>query len=486
LCREPDILGRQRADFRQKLHIAKLHSGQRSLAKGLLITGSDLVPGMLTNSLPVMRTQNPANGFTSREDAPPSVFERRLFWLLATLVVIYAALAGFRTVSAHDLGWQLATGRWAVQHHRIFSIDVFSYTAAGRPWIYPVVSGLIFYGVFLLGGFVLLNLAWGWRPVWAQLPLLLWRGSGASAAIALLAVPLIANRTVPRAEMFTTLLFATFLVLSWEYHQTGVARLWQLPLLMVAWVNLHLGFIAGWAVLTAYVYLELLEISFPGARRMRALGRLKRATPWVLATVLATLVNPWGWGLFAALLGQQRAMALHSAIIAEWSAVPMSSLAFARSLSLRNGNDAFYLLFAVGVVGIGFAAIQRRAGAAVLLAAALYLGARHSHNEALFACVVVVVAGDVLAIALRSAQRILPDAGMRAILSLAAAALMVVFTGVRCADLVSNRRYLGDTTILSFGGGLSWWFPQGAARFIEDQKPPGRIFNTYDEGGFVM
>src|SRR3989442_142721 len=41
--------------------------------------------------------------------------------------------------------------------------------------------------------------------------------------------------------MFTTVLFAAFLSLIWENFQTGRARLWLLPVLMVAWVNLHLG-----------------------------------------------------------------------------------------------------------------------------------------------------------------------------------------------------------------------------------------------------
>ena len=86
--------------------------------------------------------------------APPSavsadgsrvISRRSLFLILGVIALIYALLAGLRTVADNDLGWQMATGRWVAQHHRVFSADVFSYTAYGQPWIYPVGCGLLFY-----------------------------------------------------------------------------------------------------------------------------------------------------------------------------------------------------------------------------------------------------------------------------------------------------------------------------------------------------
>ena len=54
---------------------------------------------------------------------------------------------------------------------------------------------------------------------------------------------------------------------------------------------------------------------------------------------------------------------------------------------------------------------------------------------------------------------------------------------LRSADLVSNRSYLGSTDLGSFGMGLSWWFPERAATFLEREDIPAQIFNTYNEGG---
>src|SRR5271169_15045 len=136
-----------------------------------------------------------------------SAFERRLFHALAFLALTYAFLAGLRTVQDFDVGWQMATGRWIVQHHSVPSIDVFSYTAQGQPWIYPVGAGIFFYAAYLLGGYVLLS--WiGAAACCGTVALLLRRGSAFSAGLAILAIPLIAFRTTPRADMFTVVLFA--------------------------------------------------------------------------------------------------------------------------------------------------------------------------------------------------------------------------------------------------------------------------------------
>src|ERR1039457_2106681 len=235
-----------------------------------------------------------------------SRLNRRLFLVLAAIALIYAFLAGLRTVSDCDLGRQLATGRSVVQHDHISSTDVFCYTAQGEPWIYPVGSGLVLYATYLLGGYALIS--WlGALACVATVALLLRRGSAVSAGIAILAVPLIAWRTTPRADMFTVVLFAAFLSLLWENYQTGQARLWSLPLLMVAWVNVHFGFAAGLALILAYVGVELTETILGDTRRRAAMQRLRRSSGWLLCTVVATLANPWGWGLYRALLLQERA-----------------------------------------------------------------------------------------------------------------------------------------------------------------------------------
>jgi hypothetical protein len=87
----------------------------------------------------------------ARADHP--AFDRHLFLVLACIALVYAFLAGLRTVADPDTGWQVATGRWVTQHHQVPSVDVLSYTVQGQPWIYPVGAGVIFYLAFLTGGY---------------------------------------------------------------------------------------------------------------------------------------------------------------------------------------------------------------------------------------------------------------------------------------------------------------------------------------------
>src|SRR5579885_2284742 len=42
-----------------------------------------------------------------------------------------------RTGLSGDTFWHVAVGRWMLDHHRLLTSDVFSYTAAGRPWHTP-------------------------------------------------------------------------------------------------------------------------------------------------------------------------------------------------------------------------------------------------------------------------------------------------------------------------------------------------------------
>ncbi|HEY1731330.1 MAG TPA: tetratricopeptide repeat protein [Terriglobales bacterium] len=410
---------------------------------------------------------------------------RRIFLVLGALALIYAFLAGLRTVSDPDLPWQLASGRWIVQHHQIPSTDVFSYTATGSPWIYPAGAELIFYGLYKLGGFALLSWLGALTSV-GTVAVLLRRGSALTAALAIIALPLIADRTVPRAEMFTVLLFAAYLSLLWENFQTCRARLWLLPLLMLAWVNLHLGFIAGFALIVGFIGLDISELLFGEKRRSPALLRLKRSLPWYAATAVATLVNPWGWKLYDALIRQNRAMATHAHIIAEWASAHWSWHGSIGSFSQQPIQFTLTLVMLVVVVAGLAALIQLQLGAAVLLAGALWATMRYVRMESLTACIVILIGGSVLTVLATQIAARLPNVKLRSAVAITAALAIAVLAVARSYDYASDRLYLASSARTSFGAGLSWWFPKAAADFIEQQNLPANVFNSFNEGGYIV
>lgn len=428
------------------------------------------------------RASHPRTSRKLAQTRPRVDLDRQLFLVLGVAALAYALLAGLRMVMDFDLGWHLATGRWIVQHHKIPSTDVFSYTAAGQPWIYPVGSALLFYATFLIGKYALLS--WlGAIAGAATIALLISARTLLPAVLSILAIPIIVLRTSPRAEMFTVVLFAGFLVLLWRQHETGAARLWLLPLLMLAWVNLHLGFVAGLALLGVDILMEVLDMLWPD-RRQAAIDRLRVAWPWLLATVAATALNPWGAGIYRAVLRQQSATTAHSQWITEWAPTRLNWTLASMSFSLRQPDGALYVLLLVAAAAFAVALWQGKPGAALLLGAAVALAIRHIRFQAFFAEVTIMVGGAILTSALAGGWAKIKR---NRVGSLAAICLVYALVGLAClraADLVSNRVYLG-TNLSSFGAGLSWWFPQDAAAFIEHENLPGRVFNTYNEGGYL-
>jgi hypothetical protein len=435
----------------------------------------------------VARDQREGKGIAT--GGPRSDIATQVAFVLSLVAIGYAFLAGLRSLTVTDLGWQLATARWIVQHHQIPSTDVFSYTAQGQPWVYPVGSGLFFYGAYRLGGYALLS--WIQAAACAgTTALLVWRRSIVSAVLGILAVPMIAVRTGARADMFSVVLFAAFLVLLWQQHQTGRARLWLLPILMVAWVNLHLGFIAGLALMAAYVAVEALDMVWR-ERRGAAAEHLRACWPWFIAACVATLVNPWGWGIFAAVFRQTSAMDTLTLWTSEWGSAMLNWAVMSLGFSLHNPTGAFYLMLLIAVVAVAVALLRGEFGAAALVSGAAIIAVRHIRFEALFGVVAVIVAGDVLASALarlsRSGKASVRWTRCSTGLILGATLLAAMLACLRSADLVSGRRYLASGDELgSFGTGLSWWFPERAAAFIERENLPGQIFNSYNDGGYFV
>jgi len=203
--------------------------------------------------------------------------QRIAAWALFGLALAYAFVAALRTVADFDVGWLLATGRYLVTHHEVPRTDVLSYTAYGVPWIYPPFGGALLYLVYTVGGFAALS----WMNAVACVAVVavsVGRPRFLTCALAILAVPSIAFRTAPRAELFTTFFFAVYLALLWKHRREGQAPLWLLPPIMLAWVNAHSGFSAGIALLGFYAAQELLELCF-ASRRLEAARRLQSAAP---------------------------------------------------------------------------------------------------------------------------------------------------------------------------------------------------------------
>jgi Tfp pilus assembly protein PilF len=419
----------------------------------------------------------------------------RLFFFVAFLAVFYAALACLHTVGDFDLGWQLATGRYQFQHHAIPAADVLSYTAAGTPWYYPPFSATILYAIFRAFGYPGLT----WLCVAASVLLTLYvlsravpHKSVAVAALLLLAAPSLAYRLAPRADLFTTVFFAVMLCELWRFHRRQSARLWLLPVVMLLWVNLHPGFIAGLELLAAYLLLEAFALPF-SATRPSALARLRKAWPWLLSAAAALFLNPWG---VAAFRQAQQLTRIDPSLppVGESTSVQLSWHLARLALDLRDPDSSFCWLLAIAAVTLLLALRRRHYGAGLLLGVAMVAAIQRLRYQGLFSIIVTVVGGTLLAeasteLAARLRARAAPTPArlwsVSACGAVALALLLAAVTALRVTDLVTDRYYVVSSSITSFGAGESVWFPERAAAFIEAQKLPGNIFQPINIGGFT-
>ncbi len=411
------------------------------------------------------------------------------------LVLLSALCAGLHTVADYDMGWHLATGRYVVQHHQIPRTDVLSFTSAGKPWAYPPFAGVLFYLTYNAFGYA--GLSWFCAlACLAVVAYLVRRGDIGSAVLAMFAVQSIAARAAPRADLFSTVFFAFFLGELWSYHHETRSRPWLLPVLMLFWVNLHPGFIAGLGAIGAYLLIEASDLPF-AERRQAVLLRLRRIWPWLAACGAATIVNPWGPGIYVSsltlsgLAAPTQGKLNGNTFIGEFRGVPISTHLLYQLVDVRHMENGLTWLLLVAIALVGLFLWQRQLGAAGIVAIALYSGLAHARYMGIFAITIATLGGPLLSEFFVSGSTLETEKDSRSLIRVPEAMAIlvtIVFCGVtllHIADFVSSRTYVVFNADWRFGAGESSWFPARAAAFIKREQLPANIFEEYALGGYA-
>jgi hypothetical protein len=234
----------------------------------------------------------------------PQRLNGKLYRLFVTLLIVYAALTSFGPMMNQvDLGWQVAQGRWIVQHFAPYSHDLFNYPNLNRPVIneYPLFE-IVLYTAWSLG--------W-WGPclltafAYVTLLVVLFRGAqkiGMSesplVAIAAGLMLLFFQVAFPLRPHVATYLgvVVTGLFLLTHRNAKNWTSFWPLALLQIAWTNCHSGFVLG----PAMVGLFGVEATIRHLLRDKMVPWLELRT-WLGATALiflACFINPDGAARF--------------------------------------------------------------------------------------------------------------------------------------------------------------------------------------------
>jgi hypothetical protein len=430
-------------------------------------------------SLPQAPTEPAEAPDEALRSAPLHRFATHLLALGALMMLVAVFFLCMLPVSASDFWWQLKTGEIIVRSGAIPHHDVFSWTAAGQPWtVHEWLTEVLFYLIYehlprwmLLGykcglGVVACGLVFARaRLRTGSLPL----GIGA----ALLAAWVMRNFADLRPQMLSFVLLAGLMLALDQYHAGRLRRLpWALPAVFALWANLHGGVLVGLIVLALWLTGQAVgRLLFKDS----AVG-LGPLAVGLAASCVAIGLNPNGFAVYLypfQVLGHPEVMGY----ISEWW-----SPNFQRQ-SMRGFEVA--LLGTLGALALARRApAERRLGdllAALALAHAALTAQRNTVAFAIVAAPLAAAAAAGIWNELRASLPALavarhPGARFAGAVSLVAAlgALITAHVPSRPAS-----KWVDDAVVMSA-------FPQDAVELLREGMWPGRIYNDYVWGGYLI
>jgi hypothetical protein len=225
-------------------------------------------------------------------------------WVLAAMAPVLVFVAtGLNRNYMVDFWHHLARGRAIVQQGQIVNEDLFTYTIPGEPlqdanWL----SQIIYYCLYSLGGLPFVQLV-NSLILTATISLLIyhcWKASGSLRLAGFLGAftffGLWQVFTI-RPQSFSLLLFVILnLVL-----EGSDRRRWLLffpPLILGLWANLHGGFPVGFLPIGCFVLAAVWDAAQAHGWRLFRDARMLALATCLAVSVLATLVNPYGWRVY--------------------------------------------------------------------------------------------------------------------------------------------------------------------------------------------
>jgi len=174
-----------------------------------------------------------------------------VFFLFQQLDLVTADLGRFI-----KNGEQIFSGNW----QGVLQSNFYSFTHSQYPFLnHHWGTGVIFYLVQKAGGFIFLHL-FSISLILTTF-LLLFKmakkeaGLVVATILSLILIPLMAYRKEIRPEIFSGLFSAIFFYILWAYRNKEISAkwLWVLPIVEVLWINLHIYFVLGPAVVGAFL-----------------------------------------------------------------------------------------------------------------------------------------------------------------------------------------------------------------------------------------
>ena len=371
-----------------------------------------------------------------------------------------------------DTGWHIRNGEAILDTAAVPRVDRYSYTRDGNPWFawewlsdillggVHQIAGLS--GVALLTALIIALTAWGA----ARFSLSLGGSFLFTAAAMVLLLSVTSIHWMARPHIFSWPLSLLFLSIAERERRSPGQTMHWLPLLACLWANLHGSFLVGPTILLLYA----IEEGLAGWRRRKVTFRFAAAC---LASLLATLINPYGWRLHQHVLAYLGDDYL------------MDHIAEFRSFSFHSPGALYVELFLlVAVLGIVALLRQGALGPALLALGMLHLSLYSARHLPMAAVLLLPLCVAALTREAQGWPRLRPLLDYSERLRL----IDHKIWGVIPLLLVLTGTLLGVGALEHAGrvGFNAQKFPVGAANFLEQHDLSTRIFAKDQWGGYLI
>ena len=299
------------------------------------------------------------------------------FWV-GSGVYALLLLNGVRLLADSDTYWQISVGQWILDHRALPTVDIYSFTRTGEPWLSSSWFAQVLYATAY-------DLA-GWTG-----PVVL---AAASVAGAFALLNYILGRRMPATHACVVTLAALVLsvqhllarphvlvmpvMIAWAYglmtasERREMPSLWLLPLIAL-WANLHGGFVFGLVLVGGFALDALWN-----AERSRRAATVLRWALFGIAALIACCATPYGWN---SILASRKILDLGELLhlIYEWMPADFSHL------------SAFELAILALIGGALYGGVKLSPPRIALVLGLLHMALSHVRNTEIFALLLPIV-----------------------------------------------------------------------------------------------
>ncbi len=391
---------------------------------------------------------------------------RQLFMFILFLGLLIMTA---RPVADPDFWWHLRTGQLIAETGVIPHSDPYSLTFSGTPWVaHEWLTELIIFNLYKLGGTSLLIVVFSLLITSAFL--LGYLQSAARPYAAGFVLLLAALATAPtwgvRPQMVSLLFSAAFMYILDRTRQNGGWKiLILLPVLTLIWVNMHGGYILGFALVGLHITGEFFELLLSKLRHLNSsVHRFYQLIIILIACLLCSLVNP---NFVEILVYPFKTLASPSMMnfIQEW---------FSPDFQQLEWMPLAALIFAL----IAAPLIARRPVQITRILLVLFFGffaLRSMRNVPIFALSAIPVLADQMTGISLIKKTSVKMAGISKWLNPLLLALVLLITGLKFF-----------TTFVQQDEVVAATYPQSAVNWISSNRPKGNLFNSYGWGGYLI